>query len=148
VLIDKARIRQLIPHAGPMCLLDAALSWDSERIRCTAGSHRDPANPMRRDGKLRAACGIEYAAQAMALHGALTIQEGKKSRAGVLASVRDLVLHAAYLHDRDNDLVIDVQRLLSDESRVIYQFSLSDGETELVSGRAAVVLDADVASMS
>ena len=54
-----------------MCLLDAVLDWDDARITCRATSHADPANPLRADGRLGAANGIEYAAQAMAVHGAL-----------------------------------------------------------------------------
>jgi predicted hotdog family 3-hydroxylacyl-ACP dehydratase len=125
-----------------MCLLDAALRWDAERICCTASSHRDPDNPLRRDGRLAAVCGIEYAAQAMALHGALTALEGRQAAAGLLASVRDLVCNVRYLHDVDRDLVIEAARLLGDESRVIYEFRVTDGSNELISGRAAVVLDA------
>jgi predicted hotdog family 3-hydroxylacyl-ACP dehydratase len=142
VLIAGPRIRELIPHAGAMCLLDAALSWDAERICCTASSHRDPANPLRRNGRLAAVCGIEYAAQAMALHGALTALEGRQASAGLLASVRELVCNVGYLHDVERDLVIEAARLLGDESRVIYQFRVTDGSKELISGRAAVVLDA------
>jgi predicted hotdog family 3-hydroxylacyl-ACP dehydratase len=142
VLIAGSRIRELIPHAGSMCLLDAALSWDAERICCTASSHRDPDNPLRRDGRLAAVCGIEYAAQAMALHGALTALEGRQAGAGLLASVRDLACNVGYLHDVDRDLVIEAARLLGDESRVIYEFRITDGSNELISGRAAVVLDA------
>lgn len=142
MLIDKSRIRELIPHAGAMCLLDAAISWDAERICCTASSHRDPDNPLRRDGRLAAVCGIEYAAQAMALHGALTALEGRQAAAGMLASVRDLVCNVRYLHDVDRDLVIEAARLLGDGSRVIYDFHVTDGSNELISGRAAVVLDA------
>ncbi|MGH8757998.1 MAG: 3-hydroxylacyl-ACP dehydratase [Burkholderiales bacterium] len=125
-----------------MCLLDAALSWDAERICCTASSHRDPDNPLRRDGRLAAVCGIEYAVQAMALHGALTALEGRQAAAGLLASVRDLVCNVRYLHDVDRDLLIEAARLLGDESRVIYEFRITDGSNELISGRAAVVLDA------
>jgi predicted hotdog family 3-hydroxylacyl-ACP dehydratase len=54
-----------------MCLLDDVLSWDASRIRCRSASHRTPDNPLRAHGRLGAACGIEYAAQAMAVHGAL-----------------------------------------------------------------------------
>ena len=54
-----------------MCLLDEVLSWDATRIRCRSNTHRTADNPLRAHGRLGAACGIEYAAQAMAVHGAL-----------------------------------------------------------------------------
>src|SRR5262250_1492609 len=69
--LDHAWIEQHIPHKGRMCLLDEVLSWDAARIRCRSGSHRAADNPLRAHGRLGAACGIEYAAQAMAVHGAL-----------------------------------------------------------------------------
>src|SRR5881398_1435622 len=69
--IDKAEIRRLIPHAGTMCLLDSVLGWDDESIVCTTNTHRDEANPLRRDGRLSALHALEYAAQAAAIHGGL-----------------------------------------------------------------------------
>src|SRR6059058_4587817 len=69
--IDKAEIRRLIPHAGTMCLLDSVLGWDDESIVCTTNTHRDEANPLRRDGRLSALHALEYGAQAAAIHGGL-----------------------------------------------------------------------------
>ncbi len=48
-----------------------SLEWDAQHIRCRSATHRLPGNPLRSQGRLGAACGIEYAAQAMAVHGAL-----------------------------------------------------------------------------
>jgi len=69
--LDRAWIESRIPHHGPMCLLDEVIGWDAERITCTSSSHRSADNPLRARGRLGIACGIEYAAQAMAVHGAL-----------------------------------------------------------------------------
>jgi predicted hotdog family 3-hydroxylacyl-ACP dehydratase len=60
-----------LPHAGRMCLLDRLVAWDSESITCHASSHRDADNPLRSGGRLHAVAGVEYAAQAVALHGSL-----------------------------------------------------------------------------
>ncbi len=70
-MLDHAGIAARIPHQGAMCLLDAVVDWSETAISCRAVSHADPANPLRADGRLGAAAGIEYAAQAMAVHGAL-----------------------------------------------------------------------------
>ena len=59
--LDHAWIAAHIPHAGTMCVLDSVDAWDTERIRCTATSHRDPDNPLRAHGRLASVCGIEYA---------------------------------------------------------------------------------------
>ena len=60
-----------LPHAGRMCLLERLAAWDSESIVCHATSHRDADNPLRSGGRLHAVTGVEYAAQAMVLHGSL-----------------------------------------------------------------------------
>ena len=53
-VLDHAGIAERVPHHGRMCLLDRLLSWGPERIDCSATSHRDPANPLRHDGRLPA----------------------------------------------------------------------------------------------
>jgi len=125
-----------------MCLLDQIDAWDSEHIRCTASSHCSPDNPLRAHGRLGAACGIEYAAQAMAAHGGLLAVADTSPRAGYLASVRGVELHVARLDDIEADLSVAAERLSGDDNLVLYGFSISAGERVLLSGRAIVVLDA------
>ena len=124
-----------------MCLLDGVLSWDDAYIICTASSHRAPDNPLRRDGRLHAICGVEYAAQAMALHGGLAAGVDARPRVGYLASLRDLACHIAYLDAIEGDLKVEAERLVDEGSRVIYRFALSDAHGVLIAGRAAVVLE-------
>ena len=69
--IHKAEIRTLIPHSGLMCLLDDVMQWDDRSIVCITNTHRDPANPLRREGCLAAVHAFEYGAQAAAVHGGL-----------------------------------------------------------------------------
>jgi predicted hotdog family 3-hydroxylacyl-ACP dehydratase len=141
-VLDHAGIAARIPHAGTMCLLAAAVDWSEAAISCTATSHSDPANPLRADGRLGAATGIEYAAQAMALHGSLLAVEGGPPRQGYLASVRGVILHAERLDDLPGPLDIRAERLSGDANNVLYQFSVSHAGQCLLEGRAAVVLDA------
>src|SRR5690348_10619619 len=90
-VIGRESIAGMIPHAGTMCMIDAVVSWDATSLRCLSRSHHDPANPMRRpDGVLSAACGIEIAAQAMALHGRLLSKVSAPPVRGLLVSVRDV----------------------------------------------------------
>jgi predicted hotdog family 3-hydroxylacyl-ACP dehydratase len=138
-------IAALIPHAGTMCLLDAVIRWDESSIACRSARHRDPGNPMRRDGRLAAVCGVEFAAQAMALHGALSGNVSGRPRAGLLASIRDLVCRQTRLDLLAGDLVIEAERLMGDDARVIYRFSLRSADGDVLSGRAAVVLAAEPA---
>jgi predicted hotdog family 3-hydroxylacyl-ACP dehydratase len=140
-MIDRARIAALIPHAGTMCLLDEVTAWDDRSIRCRAISHRDPGNPLAAGGRLGAACGVEYAAQAMALHGGLTGAVDGRPVAGFLASLRALVLQVDRLDDLAGDLIVEAERLAGEAASVSYRFSVHHAGVPLLSGRAAVILD-------
>lgn len=138
--LSRADIAALIPHAGPMCLLDGVVRWDATTIRCVTRTHSNPVNALRTDDGLSVLCGIEYAAQAMAVHGGLAGAVNERPRAGYLASVRDVVCHRQRLDDLDGDLIVDAERVMGDESRVVYEFALFGGGTEVLTGRATVIL--------
>ena len=125
-----------------MCLLDAVVDWSETAIACRAISHLDPANPLRAAGRLGAANGIEYAAQAMAMHGALLAQANDPPRQGYLTSVRSVQMHVARLDDLPGEISVEAERLSGDSNHILYQFSLSHAGRCLLEGRAAVVLDA------
>lgn len=131
-----------IPHRGAMCLLDGVLEYDERRVVCRASSHADPANPLRVGDRLPAACGIEYGAQAMAVHGALLAADGAPLGPGILASVRALTLHAARLDDVAGPLRVTAERLSGEQDHILYDFSVAGEAGELLRGRATVVLDA------
>ena len=139
MLIDKSGIAGMIPHAQQMCLLDGVLGWDGTRMSCTTDTHRAVDNPLRRNGRLGVLCGVEYAAQAMALHSVLAADAGR-SRAGYLASIRALVCYVDRLDLVAESLSIEIERLNGDGERAIYGFSLRDDSQVLLSGRAAVAL--------
>ena len=141
--LDAAGIAARIPHAGRMCLLDALLQWDADGLRCRATSHHDAANPLRCGGLLHAAAAVEYASQAMALHGSLCAAPGEAARAGFLASVRGVRLAVPRLDDIDGPLVVVATRLAGDAGQAMYAFEVAaaDGR-RLVDGRATVILDA------
>jgi predicted hotdog family 3-hydroxylacyl-ACP dehydratase len=139
--LDHAAIAARIPHAGAMCLLHEVVAWDAASIECRARSHRDPANPLRSREQLAAVHGVEYAAQAMALHGALLGGEGAPaSRPGYIGAVRALELHARRLDDIADDLAIHAERLAGDESHALYAFNIRAGERLLAEGRISVAL--------
>jgi predicted hotdog family 3-hydroxylacyl-ACP dehydratase len=96
---------------------------------------------MRAGGQLPAVCGIEYAAQAMAVHGGLSGIIGSKPKAGYLVSLRDVIWRKSRLDNLEGDLIVDAEQLMGDQSRVIYQFTLRVGGVEVLSGRATVMLD-------
>jgi predicted hotdog family 3-hydroxylacyl-ACP dehydratase len=143
-VIERVEIATLIPHAGTMCLLDRVTFWDEQRIACRSAAHRNPDNPLRQDGRLGALAAIEFAAQAMAAHGRLAGAVDARPRAGVIASLRDIRCRCAGLDHLDGDLDISATRLMGDEGNVIYAFAVGCDGQELVTGRATVVLQADI----
>lgn len=141
-VLDHAWIALHIPHQGSMCLLEDVADWSENHIACTAIGHTDPDNPLRAEGRLGAATGIEYAAQAMAVHGALLAGNNDAPRQGYLTSVRGVTLHAERLDDLPGELAVRAERLSGDASNILYQFSVNHAGRCLLEGRAAVVLDA------
>lgn len=140
--LDRDWIAAHIPHQGDMCLLERVEEWDEQRIRCIASSHRAHDNPLRAHGRLAAACGIEYAAQAMAVHGALTAQQSRP-RVGFLASVRGVTLHVGRLDDIATDLQVEAERFSGDGNNVLYDFAVRAEGRTLLEGRAAVIINAE-----
>lgn len=133
-----ADIAQLVPQQGPMCLLAGVERYDAKSIVCRAESHRDARNPLRRADRLPALAGIEYAAQALAAHCALL---GGEAGRGLLAGVREVVLHAERLDDIEEPLRVRAERLVADGRHLLYGFAVDAGARALLSGRIAVVLD-------
>jgi len=145
--LDHAWIAAHIPHQGSMCLLDEVLSWDLQRIACRSVSHRAVDNPLRAHGRLGAACAIEYAAQSVAVHGALLqCPPATGSGFGMLTSARRVEFAVARLDDLANDLLVSAQRLHSDAVSALYSFTLQDGERLLAQGRLSLLHGA-IASM-
>lgn len=140
--IDRAWIERRIPHQGRMCLIDGVIEWSAGRILCSSGGHRAADHPLRSHGRLGVACGIELAAQTMAVHGAI-LAEGSEGRprAGLLASVRGVRLWALRLDDVESDLLCEAVRIMGDQGTALYEFELRSSSSRLMSGRAAVVLD-------
>lgn len=139
-LLDRAALRRLVPHRGTMCLLDAIAAWDEACITALALSHRAARNPLRRQGMLPAVCGVEYALQAMAAHGALRAGGRRAQPAGYLTSLRGVELAAERLDDVAGPLLVTAEALASESRGFIYRFAIEGGGRRLLSGQAAIIL--------
>jgi predicted hotdog family 3-hydroxylacyl-ACP dehydratase len=141
VPINKPEIRTLIPHSGLMCLLDSVTEWDDRSITCISNTHRDPGNPLRRDGRLSALHAFEYAAQTVAVHGGLRARSaGMTAPPGYLAALRDAHLRAMRLDDIASPLQICAHRLFGDAANTVYECRVSAGDVLLADGRITIVL--------
>jgi predicted hotdog family 3-hydroxylacyl-ACP dehydratase len=138
--IYKAEIRTLIPHSGTMCLLDEVTQWDDRSISCVTNTHHDPANPLRRDGRLSALHAFEYGAQAAAVHGGLRARSvGAIAPPGYLAALRNAHLHAARLDDITSPLQIYANRLFGDGANTIYECRVSADNVLLANARITII---------
>lgn len=141
MLINKSEIRPLIPHTGLMCLLDSVIEWDDRSIVCISDTHRDPANPLRRDGRLSALHAFEYGAQAIAVHGGLRARSaGATAPPGYLAALRDAHLHVMRMDDIPFPLQIYACRLFGDAVNAVYECHISAGGVGLADGRITIML--------
>lgn len=139
-MLTRAQWQHLIPHQGAMSLLDTVVDWDAARIHARAVSHRDPANPLRRDGLLRSVHLCEYGAQAMAIHGALLAQRaGTQMPPGYLVALRAVRLELARIDDLAASLDVHAEQLLADAAGLQYAFRVEADGRLLAQGRAAVL---------
>lgn len=134
--------QDLLPHQGRMCLIDRVVVYDEAHIVCEASSHRAPDHPLALDGALPAACGLEYGAQAMAIHGALLAARGEKPRVGYIVAAHELCWTVVRLDDLPAPLTIEARREFGSENQVSYAFTLRADTLEVMTGRASVVLSA------
>ena len=130
-----SELSRLIPHAGSMCLLDRIVAYTAQDIECSASTHSSPQHPLRRDGQLSALHLVEYAAQAMAAHGALV---SGSVRRGMLAAVRDLRLHVERIDDIGTELDVKATQRIAQTTGSLYDFSVRGGGRLLCEGRIAI----------
>ncbi len=142
MLLSKMDIAQFVPHSGNMVLLDAVLACDATSIHCLAVSHHAADHPLRENGRLPAWCGIEYAAQAMAVHHRMNLPSGGEARPapGVLAVARDVLVLQPDLDGEPGDLHVYAEKIVVAGDTLLYQFRLEGAGNIILSGRATVVI--------
>ncbi|MEZ5436241.1 MAG: hypothetical protein R3E67_06875 [Pseudomonadales bacterium] len=138
-------IATLIPHAGSMCLLSGIDFFDAQRIVCRASSHRDSHNPLRHADQLSTQAGIEYAAQAVAVHGGLLTRQvdtHAAPRGGMIAVLTDVRWQVERLDTLRADLTVSAERIAELPQGLQYRFALYAEQQELLSGEMIIALQA------
>ncbi|MFC7292571.1 hypothetical protein [Hirschia litorea] len=123
-------ISQVLPHAGDMVLIDEIVSLSADKIECRTQSHRLKNNPLSMAKGLPITAGLEYGAQAVALHGLLnstpteTHKQSPKLDARIIA-----VKSASWTHDwldqLDQPLTICATRLTHLDTLAQYHVELT-----------------------
>ena len=140
-MIDHETIEAMIPHKGGMCLWDEVIDWDAQRIHLRTRSHRDAANPLRHDARLRAVHLCEYGAQAMAVHGGLRgASAGGEPKVGFLVALRNVELRVARIDDLTDTLECEAELLAESAASQQYAFRIVHAGQIVAEGRAAVML--------
>lgn len=142
-------IASLIPHSGSMCLLDTVTQYDEQHIVCCAHSHRHTENPLRHAGQLSICVGIEYAAQAVAVHGGLLAQQRDPQappRPGMIAILSAVRWHTDRLDTVADTLDIRADKLADLPQGLQYHFSLSAACSVLLEGDMIIALPAVAAA--
>lgn len=139
--LDRAQIDALIPHAGAMCLLDSVVAWDEHSIECRATSHRTADNPLRLGDRLPIEAGIEYAAQAMAVHGGLGGREGPP-RHGFVAVLNRVAWAVERLDTTAHELTVTAVAQHGGDDGRQYAFRIDADGRKLLWGEALVMLAA------
>ena len=145
VLVDHDWISRHIPHQGSMCLLHAVQHWSDSNIHCLALSHCAPDNPLRHLNGLPISAGIEYAAQAMAVHAALLTPANQLPEVGFLTSVRNVQWWTPRLDDVGAEISVRATRLSGNDISLLYDFSILCHDRLLLRGRAGVMIKLPVA---
>jgi predicted hotdog family 3-hydroxylacyl-ACP dehydratase len=132
----RAQIERLVPHSGAMCLLDAVMAWDSSHIACRSAA---PAaqHPLTREGRVPAIAACEYAAQAVAVHGAL-LDGVQDARDGMLAKLADVELRMSYFPLGTGDVSVRAELLGRLATGCLYAFDVASHDQAVASGRLIV----------
>ncbi|MEP7061347.1 MAG: 3-hydroxylacyl-ACP dehydratase [Betaproteobacteria bacterium] len=133
-------IAGLLPHTGSMVMPESIEHCDDARIVCTSMRHRARDNPLRRNDRLPALCGVEFAAQAMALHGAMRRVPPAALQHGRVVTVRDVVVLQRFLDDVQGALVIECRLEAAAGDVFSYDFRIDGDGQPLLRGRATVMM--------
>ena len=140
-------IETLLPHTGRMRLIDRVVSFDDQSIVCESDSHRASDHPLAEAGVLSIVCGLEYGAQAMAIHGALLASSGLPvtgARHGLLVAASNLQWNTERLDQCPAPLVITAVSEFRSGDQVAYRFEISASGVAVLHGRASVLLGAPI----
>jgi len=131
-------VRELLPHAGPMVLLDRVLAHDEDATTC-AVAIADQRVFREADGSVPVWFGIEYMAQCIAVHAALVRRAGGELEPprGFLVGARGLRFHVERFDAAQRLEATARRRWAGSKSLISFECELrdADGGKLLAEGR-------------
>lgn len=123
-MLEKNSFSNYLPHAGSMLLIENIIKFDNESLKAKAIiDHLNPT-PMHSGEKLGVFSLIEWGAQAVGIHLALSSQELLQNKStGYISQVVNARIFKRWV---DNGLInIDVQQLIYTTNVTQYRFCIS-----------------------
>ena len=148
--LSPAAIKDLLPQSGDMLLIAEMKNWSPFEISCTgiaAPAHIHPLSVQAKNGtmKIPASGALEYAAQAIALHGILKARHLQEPpRNTFIAGLQNVEWTSDWLDDRPMPVQIDASAVggLADGGAK-YRFNVTDAALEPVCSGVALVMFSD-----
>lgn len=140
-MIDINKLYQALPHSDDMCLIQNIIDWSESTICCSTTAHLDADNILAIDSRLPAWSGIEYIAQALALHGVLLkgAEEQLVIQKAFVATIQTAEIFTDDISQYPGALTIQATIIFSQENSAVFDCSLEyDGE-ELLSCECGVI---------
>ena len=152
---SREEISIYLPHKGTMMLIDKIESFTENEIIAKSINHLDINHPLLKENRLGLAIGIEYAAQASAIHSRINaevnIQNIDKHLPNVqtslapiipgkLVSVREINCFSKYLNIPKTSLIISAKQEQVSAQALIYSFLVANENQKLISGRLMIHL--------
>ena len=142
IILNKTAIAELIPHADEIVLLDSCILSSAEGLTCISNSHTDKNNPLRNANGLSATSGVEYAAQAIAVHAAL--QNNKNTGQGLLVACKNIICRLRYLDTIATEIQIQVEHIGGSVELGVLQYKFhinASGKVQkLISGELSIAI--------
>lgn len=135
-MLDQQQIAKMLPHAGDMCLLSKVLTWDAEQLTGLAVDLNFKNNPLLCDAELFSITGVEYAAQAVAVHAGLA--SGQTSGEGYLVQIKNINIHKPKLSSEPIKVAVYKQAL--QPYSMIYDFKISESAELIIEGTLMIAL--------
>jgi len=135
--LSRVEIERLLPQKGAMCLIDAALEVTADGIVCLANVRTD-GHPLGEVQGVPALHGVEYGAQAAALHRLIHNGEQGKVIGGLLLQVRDLHFFVDHLDRLPQPLRISARCAMASSEIARYIFEIRAGD--LLASRGELTL--------
>jgi len=126
-------IRELIPHQGPMVLLDEMVDWEPGRARCRIQIR--PSMRFVSDGVVDTIVSLEYMGQAVAAScGYAAFRGGNDIRVGMIIGCRRMDIEVPKLEVGD-ELTVDVREVRAQEEISVYECEVRRGPESVASAQ-------------